>query len=141
MKEPSHHLRKAIITALTGQVLVDAVALSIYNQVPANATYPYIRINTIDNTDESAKDSFISDIAIRIEVVTRYSADDGGELDCNLAIDKILTLLIRTELDLSASGFKVVTAKKDRVFYFQDITDKFNYYRGILDIDYKIEQL
>ncbi len=140
MREPSHHLRFAILDTLTDSVPVKGVNISFYNQVPSDAVYPYGIITTASNTDDSTKDFFISDIIIRIEVATRYSEGSGGEFDCNSAIDKILTLLVRNNFDLADAGFSVVTAKKESVSYVKDITNKFNYYRGIIEMAYKVEQ-
>lgn len=145
MLEAIHYVRKAIIAKLNGNVTIDGSSVPIYGRVPTNATYPFIRVYSLSNdeTDQN-QTSFTSETITRVECVTRFASDDGGELDSNLMVSKCLELL-RTRsanyIDLSANGFNVYTSVNEGVKYLQDDLSDFTYFRAIIEISNKIEQI
>ena len=145
MLEAIHYLRKAILEKLNGEVLINNQALPIYNRVPSNAVAPYIIVYSVSNKEiDQNQSSLTMELLTRVEVVTRFVGDNGGELDCNLAISKILSLL-RTRsagyLDLSEYGFKVYTSVNEGVTYLTDDLKDHTYYRGILELSNRVEPL
>ena len=145
MLEAIHYVRKAIIAKLNGNVTIDGSIVPIYGRVPTNATYPFIRVYSLSNdeTDQN-QTSFTTETITRVECVTRFASDDGGELDSNLMVSKCLELL-RTRsanyIDLSANGFNVYTSVNEGVKYLQDDLSDFTYFRAIIEISNKIEQI
>ena len=145
MLEAIHYVRKAIIAKLNGNVTIDGSIVPIYGRVPTDASYPFIRVYSLSNdeTDQN-QTSFTTETITRVECVTRYASDDGGELDCNLMVSKCLELL-RTRsanyIDLSANGFNVYTSVNEGVKYLQDDLLDFTYFRAIIEISNKIEQI
>ena len=145
MLEAIHYVRKAIIAKLNGNVTIDGSIVPIYNRVPTNASYPFIRVYSLSNdeTDQN-QTSFTSETITRVECVTRFASDDGGELDSNLMVSKCLELL-RTRsanyIDLSANGFNIYTSVNEGVKYLQDDLSDFTYFRAIIEISNKIEQI
>ncbi len=145
MLEAIHYVRKAIIAKLNGNVTIDGSIVPIYGRVPTNASYPFIRVYSLSNdeTDQN-QTSFTSETITRVECVTRFASDDGGELDSNLMVSKCLELL-RTRsanyIDLSANGFNVYTSVNEGVKYLQDDLSDFTYFRAIIEISNKIEQI
>ena len=145
MLEAIHYVRKAIIAKLNGNVTIDGSMVPIYGRVPTNASYPFIRVYSLSNdeTDQN-QTSFTSETITRVECVTRFTSDDGGELDSNLMVSKCLELL-RTRsanyIDLSANGFNVYTSVNEGVKYLQDDLSDFTYFRAIIEISNKIEQI
>jgi hypothetical protein len=95
-----------------------------------------------DETDFN-QTSYITETITRIEVVTRFASDSGGELTANQAINRILEL-IRTRsngyFDLSADGFNVFTCVKESSTYIVDDERDHTYFRGIVEISNKIQQ-
>ena len=84
MFEAIHYVRKAIIAKLNGNVSIDGSDVPIYNRVPTNATYPFIRVYSVSNDEvDQNQTSFNFETITRVECVTRYASDDGGELYCN----------------------------------------------------------
>jgi len=145
MKEAIHFIRKAMIDRLTGAVSINGNIVSVYNQVPSDVSYPFIRIYSVSsNESDFNQSSFISETITRIEVATRYQGDSGGELDSNLIINQILEL-IRTRsagyFDLSSDNFKVFTCIKENCTYLNEYDDDHTYYRAIMEISNKIQQL
>ena len=145
MLEAIHYVRKAIIAKLNGNVTIDGSIVPIYGRVPTNASYPFIRVYSLSNdeTDQN-QTSFTTETITRVECVTRFSSDDGGELHSNLMVSKCLELL-RTRsanyIDLSANGFNVYTSVNEGVKYLQDDLSDFTYFRAIIEISNKIEQI
>ena len=145
MLEAIHYLRKAIIEKLNGEVLLSNKALPIYNRVPSDAVAPYIIVYSVSNNEiDKNQSSLTMELLTRVEVVTRFMGDNGGELDCNLAISKILSLL-RTRsadyLDLTSAGFKVYTSVNEGVTYLQDDLKDHTYYRAVLELSNRVEPI
>ena len=145
MLEAIHYVRKAIIAKLNGNITIDGSIVPIYGRVPTNASYPFIRVYSLSNdeTDQN-QTSFTTETITRVECVTRFASDDGGELDSNIMVSKCLELL-RTRsanyIDLSANGFNVYTSVNEGVKYLQDDLSDFTYFRAIIEISNKIEQI
>ena len=91
MKDAIRFVRKAIITKLPGNVTIDGSAVLVYNRVPTDAVYPFIKVYSVstDETDQN-QTSFATETITRIECVTRYSSNDGGELDVNIMVEQCL---------------------------------------------------
>ena len=145
MKDAIRFVRKAIITKLTGNVTIDGSAVLVYNWVPTDAVYPFIKVYSVstDETDQN-QTSFTTETITRIECVTRYSANDGGELDVNIMVEKCLEQL-RTRsanyIDLVSDGFRVYTSVNEGVKYLEDDLKDFTYFRAIIELSNKIEQI
>lgn len=143
--EAIHFIRRAIINRLTDAITVNGSYVPIYNRVPNDASEPYIRVYSVDSTEvDQNADSFMLDCATRIEVVTSFVGDDGGELQANQIASEILDL-IRTRsdnyFDLSADGFNVYTCTNEGTSYlYEDGIDK-TYFRAVLSISNRVEQL
>ena len=145
MLEAIHYVRKAIIAKLNGNVTIDGSNVPIYGRVPTNASYPFVRVYSVSNdeTDQN-QSSFNIETITRIECVTRFASDDGGELNCNLMVSQCLEQL-RTRsanyIDLTANGFNVYTSVNEGVKYLEDDLKDFTYFRAIIELSNKIEQI
>ena len=129
MIEAIHFIRKAIIARLTNAITSNAAYVPVYNRVPNDASEPYIRVYSVDSTEvDQNSDTFMLECATRIEVVTSFIGDDGGELQANQIASDILTL-IRTRsgnyFDLSSDGFNVYTCTNEGTSYlYEDGVEK-----------------
>ena len=145
MLEAIHFLRKEIIEKLNNSVTLNSATVPVYNRIPTDANYPLIRVYGV-STDESNENqtSFITETITRIECITRFYSDDGGELDTNLMVSQCLNL-IRTRssgyVNLSSNGFNVFTSVNKGVKYLQDDLSDHTYFRAIIEISNKIEQI
>lgn len=144
MNEAIHFIRRAIISRLTDAITVDGNYVPVYNRVPNNASEPYIRVYSVTSTEVDQNiDSFMMDCSTRIEVVTSFLGDDGGELQSNQIISEALDL-IRTRssgyFDLSSDGFNVYTCTSEGTNYLYEDTGEKTYYRAILSISNRVEQ-
>ena len=145
MKEAIHFVRKAIIAKLTGNVTIDGATVLVYNRIPTDAVYPLIRVYSVssDETDQN-QSSFTTETITRIECVPRFSSNDGGELDVNIMVEQCLEQL-RTRsanyINLVSDGFNVYTSVNEGVKYLEDDLSDFTYYRAIIELSNKIEQI
>ena len=145
MKEVIHQVRKALIGKLAGNVLLRGATVPIYNRIPSNATYPFIRIYSVSNDEvDQNQTNYITETITRLEVITRFSGDSGGELDSNLITDAILQI-VRTRsadyIDLEAEGFKVFTSTVAGINYLTEDSEDYTYFRTIIELSNRIEQI
>jgi hypothetical protein len=145
MREVIHRIRKAIIDALTGNVELRGSAIPIYGRVPSDATYPFVRIYSVSNDEiDQNRSSYNMEVITRIEVVTRFDSDSGGELDCNLIVDECLSLL-RTRsagyFDLTEQGFNVYTSVNEGIKYLEDDFSDHTYFRAIIELSNRVQQI
>lgn len=145
MNEILHHIRKAFIDRLSGNISVGGTSVSIYNVIPRNASYPLIRIYSVSNDEvDLNRSSYNLEALVRLEVITRFDGNSGGELQCNQIVDAILNQ-IRTRssgyIDLSANGWNVYSITNAGVNYLQDDFDDHTYFRAIVNINVKGEKI
>jgi hypothetical protein len=143
MKEPSYLIRKKVYDALDGNITLNSATLSVYNVVPSSGSYPYIYIYSISNDNtESNKSKYISSIITRVEVITAFDTNTGGQLDCNLAMNQITQLLVSQSsyFDLSSDNFNVYGARNNGITYITEDTDTQTLYRAILSFESTVEQ-
>jgi len=145
MKEVIHQVRKAYITKLSGNVLLRGASVPIYNRVPSDASFPYIRIYSVSNDEiDQNQTKYITEVITRLEIVTRFTGDSGGELDSNLITDEVLEI-VRTRtsnyIDLSAEGFNVFTTQIESINYLEEDASDYTYYRVIIEVSNRIEQI
>jgi hypothetical protein len=142
MNEIFHHIRKKFIDALTNQISISGSFVPIYNRVPFGTETPFIRVYSyqMDEIDQN-QTTFTGEYKTRIEAITGFDGDDGGEYQCNLMVDGILEIIrTRTNIDLSTENFNVYTTTVDRIRYFEDYEDDKTYFRAIIEISNRIEK-
>lgn len=145
MNEVLHHIRKAFLDRLTDNLSVGGVDVSVYNVIPRNASYPLVRMYSVANNETDLnRSAFNLEAQVRLEVITRFDGNSGGELQANQIVDSILNQ-IRTRsagyIDLSAQGFNVYTITNEGVNYLQDDFDDHTYFRAIININVKAEKI
>jgi hypothetical protein len=145
MNEALHYIRKAIIDRLTDAITINGSYVPVYNRVPSSVSEPYIKVSSISNNEiDNNTTSFNTECITKIEVVTAFTSDDGGELQSNQIVSEVLNL-IRTRssgyYDLSSDGFKVYTCTNENTTYFEDDLQDKTYFRAIIEISNRIEKI
>lgn len=145
MREAFHHIRKAFIDRLTDAITINGSYVPVYNRVPTNTNTPFIKIYSYlqDEIDQN-QSSFITECLTRIECVTSFFGDDGGEYQLNQIVDGVLNL-IRTRsggyIDLSSNNFNVYTTTIERIRYFEDLENNETYFRAIIEVSNRVEKI
>ena len=141
MKDATRFIRLKVINALSGNVSHGGSNVPVYNRVPSDATFPYIRVYSVSTSQiDDNQTKYNADITTRIEVVTRFSADSGGDLTMNDIMDDCLQLLISknsSAFDLSANNFKVYSTTNESLRYLQEDLIDHTYFRATLDRDWE----
>lgn len=140
MKNVSQEIRKAFLNELDGLIMIDSVVIEVYNYVPYNAAYPYIRIHT-DNQKQTQlnQSADIAEVNTKIEVVHRYSGDSGGQLIVEEIANKILDKIVGLDTNLSAAGLNNYTSTNPNTFYLEESLKDHSYYRAIIEIQNQVE--
>tara|TARA_R110002096_G_scaffold199376_1_gene383284 strand:+ start:1527 stop:1958 length:432 start_codon:yes stop_codon:yes gene_type:complete len=143
MNEALHQIRKKYIDLITGNISIGGNVVPIYNVVPSTQNTPFIRIYSyIQEEVDVNNTNFNTECITRIEPVTSFIGDSGGEYHLNLIIDGILSLIrTRTNIDLSAEGFNVYTTTIDKIRYFEDFKNDETFYRAIIEVSNKVEKI
>ena len=144
MKEPIRSIRQKIFTLLNGNASYDGSNVPVFNRVPSTQNEPYIIIYSVDTaqTNQNQTD-FIVECITRIEVVTAFFSDDGGELQVNDIVESILELIKTSTtdfFDLSSNNFNVFTSNINGIAYSEENDDEKTYYRAIIDIANRVQQ-
>lgn len=145
MREAFHHIRKAFIDRLTDAITISGSYVPVYNRVPTNTNTPFIKIYSYlqDEIDQN-QSSFTTECLTRIECVTSFFGDDGGEYQLNQIVDGVLNL-IRTRsggyIDLSSDNFNVYTTTIERIRYFEDLENNETYFRAIIEVSNRVEKI
>tara|TARA_B100002051_G_C16727879_1_gene636371 strand:+ start:632 stop:1474 length:843 start_codon:yes stop_codon:yes gene_type:complete len=123
--------------------LSSTTAIKIYNKVPSNVSYPFIRIYSqeerqIDNNNSR----FMKDVITRIEVVHRNTTASGGELLNNSIVNQITSILMPNpgeSLPITDYNISIYSTELLGVTNFQDTFKDFTYHRSIIEISTRVE--
>jgi len=145
MKDPIKYIRQAMINALDGNISYNGSNVPVYGRVPSSASEPYIKIYSVQtNEADQNADEFITETLTRIEVITAFDSDSGGELEVNTIVNDIL-VIIRTRssgyFDLSSNDFHVYTCVNEGVTYLEDDRNDKTYFTSIIDISNRVLQV
>lgn len=144
MKEPIHYIRQKIFTLLNGNVSYDGSNVPVYNRVPSDQDEPYIVISSVETAGvDFNQTDFNYECITRIEVVTSFFSDSGGELQVNSIVNSILQLIKTSTtdfFDLTSQNFNVYTSTLNGVNYSQEDDEEKTYFRAIIDIANRVQQ-
>jgi len=144
MKEPIHFIRQKIFTLLNGNVSYGGSNVPVYNRVPSDQDEPYIVITSVETAGvDFNQQSFNYECITRIEVVTSFFSDSGGELQANSIVNTILGLIKTSTtdfFDLTSQNFNVYTSTLNGVTYAQDDDEEKTYFTAIIDIANRVQQ-
>lgn len=104
MKDPSDDIRDWVYTSLNGKITYGGATIPVYSFVPKGSSMPYIVIGDQSSPGEdSAKDMFITEQDITIEVWTKNTGNHASYAAANSIASSILGLL-RTMAATSGYG-------------------------------------
>jgi len=145
MNEALHHIRKKYYALLNDTITVNGSTVPAYNRVPTSASEPYIKISSVstNEVDQNA-DSFNVECVTRIEVVTGFDGDSGGDLDANKIVDGVLNKIRKRSadyIDLLSDNFNVYTTTIEGVQYIEEDMDDKSYFRSIIEVSNRLEKI
>jgi hypothetical protein len=145
MREAIQFIRQKIYTALQGNIPnISGSTVNVYNRVPRNAETPYVWVysGSTNEVNQNAQ-NYCLECITRIECVTRFDSDIGGDLDVNTLVSEVLSLL-RTRasgyFNLSSNNFNVYVNVLEGVTYEQIDKSDHTYFIGIIELATRVEQ-
>lgn len=107
---------------------------SVYDDVPEDATFPYITLGAFTCKRIGNKTVDIYDISQQIHVWSEYE----GKKEVNEIADDITAVLTNWYIDLSTNGFKVLSQGVD---FFEAFPEEIGGYHGVLTLVARIQNL
>ena len=104
-------LQQAIFSAHNVSAVTSDLSCGVFDDVPQNASYPYIALGEETAVDFSVKDIQGGDLTVNIHVWSQYK----GSKETKQIMDKIHDLL--HNINLSVTGFNLINLR----FEFSDI--------------------
>ena len=104
-------LQQAIFSALNVSAVTSDLSCGVFDDVPQNASYPYIALGEETAVDFSVKDIQGGDLTVNIHLWSQYK----GSKETKQIMDKIHDLL--HNINLSVTGFNLINLR----FEFSDI--------------------
>jgi hypothetical protein len=142
MKDVGYSLRKAYYAKLNGAVTLNAVAVPTYDNIPDDATHPYIQISSVSVVDESTKTNFNSNCVVTVQVFTGTDGTNYSKADADNISNQVMQLLLnRSSLPDASSDFKVITNSLESTGYLESQFDGFYEVRKVIRIRNIVEQL
>ena len=134
-KDPTTELQQAYYTLLS-----DALAVDVYDEAPADATYPHVQFGDTTLTDSSTKSEFIDEATFSLSVVDRYALDSGTRTYINAIVNTIKQTL-RTRSDVfDMSNFDVVYTVVDNDIFRKEFSETYTYWIREIRFRHKIEE-
>jgi len=134
-KDPTTELQQAYYTLLS-----DALAVNVYDEAPADATYPHVQFGDTTLTDSSTKSEFIDEATFSLSVVDRYALDSGTRTYINAIVNTIKQTL-RTRSDVfDMSNFDVVYTVVDNDIFRKEFSETYTYWIREIRFRHKIEE-
>ena len=134
-KDPTTELQQAYYTLLS-----DALAVDVYDEAPADATYPHVQFGDTTLTDSSTKSDFIDEATFSLSVVDRYALDSGTRTYINAIVNTIKqTLRDRTDV-FDMSNFDVIYTVVDNDIFRKEFSETYTYWIREIRFRHKIEE-
>ena len=134
-KDPTTELQQAYYTLLS-----DALAVNVYDEAPADATYPHVQFGDTTLTDSSTKSDFIDEATFSLSVVDRYALDSGTRTYINAIVNTIKqTLRDRTDV-FDLSNFDVIYTVVDNDIFRKEFSETYTYWIREIRFRHKIEE-
>lgn len=135
MKHSGNLLKIAYVT------LLNAGDDPVYDEVPADAEYPYIQIGNNTFTDYTDKTNLGQEATQTLWIVDRFEQAFGSRIEINRITDFVLGAVRERPAPFDLTGFNVITATLDSANFTKERTDTHTYFRMEIRIRHLIEEL
>lgn len=127
-KDPTTELQVAYYTLLNNNVTLSGTPVSVYDEVPANGTYPHIQFNATTLTDNSTKSTFMDDVTFSLSVVDRFSLDNGTRSKINSIVNQVKQIIRARPVPFNLTNFNVLTSVLDNDVMRKEKSDTYTYF-------------
>tara|TARA_R100000657_G_C4662798_1_gene106559 strand:- start:298 stop:726 length:429 start_codon:yes stop_codon:yes gene_type:complete len=139
-KDSTTQLQVAYYQLLNNNVTLSGNPVPVYDEVPANGTYPHIQFNDTSLTDNSTKSTFMDNVTFSLSVVDRFSLDNGSRSRLNNIVNQVKQIIRARPVPFTLSDFNVLTSVVDNDIMRKEKTDTFTYFIRELRFRHIIEE-
>ncbi len=139
MKDVKRDLQTDYFSLLTG-IVIDGYTVPVYDDVPQDATYPYIKLGEWTEVDFSDKTSFGGDVTLTVQIVDRFqgTVSRGKMYD---VLDEVKQIIRSRPAPFNLVGWNILTSVVDNETTFRQLTDTFVYVYSNIRFRHLAEQL
>lgn len=112
----------------------------VYDEVPADAEYPYIQIGDNTFSDFTDKTALGQEVTQTVWVVNRFEQAFGSRVEVNDIADFVMGAIRKRPVPLELTEFKVITSTLDIANFSKTRTDTQTYFRYEIRFRHLIEQ-
>ena len=134
MKDPKKQLQTEYFT------LLSALDTPVYDFVPEDPDYPYIRLGEYTESDYSDKSSFGEDLTITVQVVDRVGGSGGSRAALFDVVDEVKQKIRSRPVPFTLTDFNVITSTVDNETTFRELSDTHLYFNTNIRFRHLIEQ-
>lgn len=139
-KDSTTQLQIGYYQLLNGNVTLSGTAVPVYDEVPADATYPLIQFNDTTLTDNSTKSTFMDNVTFSLSVVDRVSLDSGSRSSLNNVVNQVKEIIRARPVPFNLTDFNVLISIVDNDVFRKEKTDTFTYFIRELRFRHIIEE-
>lgn len=128
MRDTILPLRTAYFSALNGNLTLNGQNVSVYNDVPEDATYPYVILSSQDSASFlNTKACDNTEDYVLIDIVTGF-VKGGGNKDADLIASQVLNIVPSIQLE----EFQNVKTTKVSDATLQEVTSSHKIFRRLI---------
>lgn len=153
MRDVKATLHSEYFRLLSGNVVVDRMiypepvrpasdyTVPVYDGVPKNATFPYIKLGEFTETNLSDKDTFGVDETFMIQVVDRYEGTATPRAVLYSVINSVKEIIRARPVPFNLKDFNVYTSVIDSETTLREMDSTFTYIYDNIRFRHFVEQL
>lgn len=143
MRDPAIHIQTKYFQLLNGNITYGGQVVPVYDNVPKNATYPYIQIGSKTDVARSTKTYFGNEVTQGLSIVSRFDASSIGSRMPMYSISNDVQEIIcaRPVSFTDVPGLNVISATLDNSLTREELTTTHKYMIYELRFRHIIEQL
>jgi len=139
MRDIKRKLQTDYFSLLTG-IVIDGYTVPVYDDVPQDATYPYIKLGEWTEVDFSDKTSFGGDVTLTVQIVDRFQGTVSRAKMYDV-VDEVKKIIRARPVPFNVVGWNILTSVVDNETTFRQLTDTFVYVYSNIRFRHLAEQL
>ena len=139
-KDSTTELQVAYYTLLNTNVTLSGTPVPVYDEVPANGTYPHIQFNDTTLTDNSTKTTFMDNVTFSLSVVDRFSLDNGSRANLNSVVNQVKQIIRARPVPFNLTNFNVINSVVETDLSRKEKTSTYTYFIRELRFRHIIEK-
>lgn len=153
VKDVKFQLHSSYFSLLNGNVTVSRelypevvrpasdYTVPVYDSVPTDATFPYIKLNEWTETNFSDKDTFASDLTFTVQIVDRYEGTASPRAVLYSVINSVKEIIRARPVPFNLEDFNVYTSVIDSETTLREMDSTFTYIYDNIRFRHFVEQL